>query len=484
MIKLIIWTIKNGGVRKIDIENNPKIMREILESLASLMVIDAQGRIVYINQNYMDDLGIDKKDDVIGKNVIQIIPNSGLPNIVKTGNEEIGVVWKFNNGKSLVINRIPIMEADGTIIGAIGFTTFDEMNDVSIFIREITKLKKEISDYKSELVKIRGAKYSLNQIIGTSSNIIRLKKLIQRVAQTKSTVLLSGETGTGKELFAHAIHDQSERRHKPFVRVNCASIPNDLLEAELFGYEEGAFTGAKKGGKPGKFEMADQGSILLDEIDQLPLYLQSKLLRAIQEREIDRVGSERSKEIDIRLICTTNKNILDLVDRGEFREDLYYRINVVNFEIPPLRVRIDDMEILVEHFIKKINATLGLHITGVTKELMILFKSYDWPGNIRQLEHTLERAANFAITGTLSLEHVDLLLQNRSNSRIPSARGDFQESFSKTTDSFETIKAQAEKEAIVNALIFTKGNKKKASELLKMDRSVLYEKLKKYRINV
>ena len=231
--------------------------------------------------------------------------------------------------------------------------------------------------------------------------MVETKELARKVAQTKSTVLITGETGTGKELFAHAIHQASTRRHQSFIALNCAAIPKDLIESELFGYEEGAFSGARKGGKPGKFEMAHQGTLYLDEIDQLPLLVQSKILRAIQEKEVERIGGTRTTHTDIRLICTSNRNLRELVDKGEFREDLYYRIHVVSLHVPPLRERLDDIPELVNHFIAKINRGLGLNIRGIERDVLESFKRYYWPGNVRELEHVLERAANIALSGYL-----------------------------------------------------------------------------------
>ena len=227
------------------------------------------------------------------------------------------------------------------------------------------------------------------------------------MAQTKSTVLITGETGTGKELFRACIHHASSRNHQPFIALNCAAIPRDLIESELFGYEEGAFSGARKGGKPGKFELAHRGSLYLDEIDQLPLPLQSKILRAIQEKEIERIGGTKVIDTDIRLICTSNRNLLELVENGEFREDLYYRINVVTLNVPPLRERLEDIPELVKHFIAKINKGLGLNIQGVHNDVLKYFKNYAWPGNVREVEHVLERAANIALSGYLHLYHFE-----------------------------------------------------------------------------
>jgi transcriptional regulator with PAS, ATPase and Fis domain len=332
-----------------------------------------------------------------------------------------------------------------------------------------------LNQFKKELQKLRGAKYSLNNIIGSSEAITEAKELARKVAQTKSTVLITGETGTGKELFAHAIHQASPRRHQPFIALNCAAIPKDLIESELFGYEEGAFSGARKGGKLGKFEMAHQGSLYLDEIDQLPLPLQSKLLRAIQEKEVERIGGTGTICTDIRLICTSNTNLMELVEKGEFREDLYYRVHVVSLQVPPLRERLDDIAELVNHFIAKINNGLGLNIQGVHKDVLKSFARYRWPGNVRELEHLLERAANVALSGYLNVYHferfVPRLLDGTPSKPI--------KKFANLND----LRIKLEKDAIINVLKTTKGNKKRAAEIFQIDRSVLYKKISRYKIN-
>lgn len=308
----------------------------VLDSMPGIVVTDLQGRIMFLSEKYAEILQVDRKESV-GKHVTEIIPGTRMHIVAKTGIEEMGSIFKLKNGETVLVNRM-LVKKNGQVIGVAAFGSISERDEISTSatIEKINKLSQEVKQYKNELTKIRGAKYSLDRIIGNSLKIIKMKELIIKVAQTKSTALINGETGTGKELVAHAIHQQSNRNHQPFIRVNCAAIPSELMEAELFGYEEGAFTGARKGGKIGKFELANCGTILLDEINQMPLYMQSKLLRVIQEREIERVGGTRPKEIDVRFIFTTNQNLFDLVKQDKFREDLYYRINVVSIDIPPL----------------------------------------------------------------------------------------------------------------------------------------------------
>lgn len=449
------------------------ILESALETLDGLIITDVDGKIVFLNKKYAEIMNV-SQEAVIGKQVRDIIPQTRMDIVAKTGEAEIGSVHLINGNIPVVCNRIPIKN-NGQPIGVVAITTFRKLDEVNGLLEEINRLNFELKHYKAELGRLRGAKYSLEQIIGDSAKMKHVKALLQKIAPSTLTVLISGETGTGKELISHALHQLSPRRHKPFIRINCAAIPRELLEAELFGYEEGAFTGAKKSGKPGKFELANGGTLLLDEINELPLYLQSKLLRVIQEKEIERVGGVKTIELDIRLICTTNKNMQELVRKGEFRQDLYYRINVVEINSPPLRERAEEIESLVVHFIEKVNRNHGLNISGIQSGVLQLFHKYDWPGNIRELEHVLERAAVIAGTGELGIEHFDYLMP-RIIETVSDDSGD------SAGQSLEEAKELAEKQAIVKALFRSNGNKTLAAEELHIHRTVLHQKIKKYGI--
>lgn len=449
------------------------ILESALETLDGLIITNSEGIIVFLNKQYAEMMHV-SVEEAIGRHVREIIPQTRMDIVAKTGSAEIGSVHLINGSTPVVCNRIPIIK-DGQPIGVVAITTFRKMDEVSGLMGEIDRLNIEIKHYKSELGKLRGAKYSLEQIVGDSSRMKQAKDLLRKVAPSTLTVLISGETGTGKELISHAIHQLSPRRHKPFIRINCAAIPRELLEAELFGYEEGAFTGAKKSGKPGKFELANGGTLLLDEINELPLYLQSKLLRVIQEKEVERVGGVKTIDLDVRLVCTTNKNMLELVRKGEFRQDLYYRVNVVEINIPSLRERTEEIEPLVCHLIKKVNRNHGLYITGIHSGVLNLFHKYNWPGNIRELEHVIERASVIAASGELGLEHFDYLLP-----RILEAVTDDLKDIAGA--SLEEAKEVAEKQAIVKALLKANGNKTLAAEVLNIHRTVLHQKIKKYGI--
>jgi PAS domain S-box-containing protein len=450
-----------------------EIMKYLLEAIDFVLVTDADGKIVFINNNHAKILGV-TPESLIGKPVQNVIPNTRMHIVAKTGEEEIGSVFKLKNGQNIVCNRIPIRKGKD-IIGVVAITAFKEMNELIPLLEQIDRLNIEIHHYQKELRELRGAKYRVDNIVGNSAEIIKLKKIITNVAQTNSTVLISGETGTGKELVAHSIHDLSKRRYKPFIRLSCAAIPENLLESELFGYDEGAFTGAKKGGKAGKFELAHEGSLFLDEINQLPMIMQSKLLRVIQEKELERVGAISSKRIDVRLICASNQSLLELVKEGKFREDLYYRINVVEVNMPPLRDRLEDLELLVNFLVDKINLEQGIFISGVDKKVFDLFRLYTWPGNVREFEHVLERAANSILKGQLKVEHFKFM-------RIFQAGAS--ENDQNTGEKLEDIRGKAERNAIIKAVVEAGGNKSQASEKLGIDRSVLYDKIRKYKISI
>lgn len=455
-------------------EENQDIFYYILDSMPGIVVTDLDGKIIFLNEKYAELLQVDRHE-AIGKDVSDIIPGTRMHIVAETGREEMGSLFTLKTGESVLVNRM-IIKKNGKKIGVAAFSSFSTADDLSTHatIQKISHLSQELNQYKSELTKLRGAKYSLDHIIGKSPSLLKMKELINKVAQTKSTALINGETGTGKELVAHAIHQQSKRNHQPFIRVNCAAIPGELLESELFGYEEGAFTGAKKGGKIGKFELANCGTLLLDEVNQMPLYLQSKLLRVIQEKEIERVGGNKPLEIDVRLIFTSNQNLFEMVQQRKFREDLYYRINVVSIDLPPLRNRVEDIPMLVEYFIKKINKELGLSISGIDDKVISIFQGYNWPGNIREMENTLERAANLALQGNLKLEHFEYLLLRMEKENVNN----------ETEINLESARIRAEKETIIKVLAQTNANISAAARVLGINRSVLYEKLNKYQIKI
>ncbi len=456
-------------------KNFNNILFHAIKSMYYTIVTDEKARVIFLSKNYEELLNI-KPDDYIGRPVQEIVENSEIPRVLKTRKEEIGHLFTLKDGLTVVCNRIPIIDK-GVLYGVISSATFYDLNKVSPLNNQIEELKKENMEYKKRINELYSKQqYSINQVIGDSDKISDIKNTVVKFANSNLTFLITGETGTGKEVFASAIHNLSSRKNENFVKINCAAIPKDLLESELFGYEPGSFSGALKSGKIGKFELANHGTLLLDEIGEMPLALQSKLLRVLQENELERVGGIKTIKLDVRIICSTNQKIEEQVEKGLFRRDLFYRINVVEINLPPLRERLEDIRPLSKFFIDKTNVSYGLGITGLKKEVYALFNEYKWEGNVRELQHVLERACVTAGSGPLKLEHFDFLLSRiYKKDRIKN---------DKLNDSLNNITAEVEKEKIIKTLIETKGNKTSAAKLLNIDRSSLYNKLKKYNIDI
>jgi transcriptional regulator with PAS, ATPase and Fis domain len=433
-----------------------------------IVVVNIDGEITMINNPYCSFLGI-KKEDAIGKHVTEIIPNTRMHIVAKSGKREIGDVQKIK-GNQMIADRIPIF-VEGKLVGAVGTVVFKDIAELDSYVKKVTVMEKELEFYKAELKKALGSKYTFENIIGESDAINQAKKLAKKVSKTRSSILILGESGTGKELFAHSIHNESPRSNYPLIKINCASIPKDLLESELFGYEEGAFTGAKKGGKPGKFEMANNSTIFLDEIGELPMNMQAKLLRAIQEREIERIGGTKSTTLDVRIIAATNRDLEKMVKNGEFREDLYYRLNVIKVTIPSLRERKEDISMLAKYLLRKVSDDMGRFVTEITPKAMELLEEYDWPGNIRELENTIERAINLVDKeARIKVSHLPYYIQSLNNNNA---------------DTFYNINlkklvSELEITEIKKAISISKGNKFHAAKMLGISRTSLYEKMQKY----
>ncbi len=452
----------------------------IFESFHNFIIVDKNGIVVFFSKSYARFLGKDR-DEVIGRHVADVIQGTRLPEVLETGIEEVGKIMTLKNAEtnctvSAICNRLPIRkdgEENGEIIGAMGEAVICDFADVFRLYEEVETLRLQNEEYRSQIAELHEAKLSISNILGDSVTIQELKSIIRKVANSSISITVTGETGTGKELVANAVHQLSRRSKQPFIKINCAAIPKDLLESELFGYEPGAFTGANKQGRIGKFEMAHKGTILLDEIGEMPLELQSKLLRVLQEKEIDRIGGAKPIPIDVRIICSTNRDLAELVSQGNFREDLYYRINVMEIPVPPLRDHFEDLPILCRYFIDECNQDNGLNIFGINEDVYDFFQAYHWPGNIRELIHALERACVMLGSGELRVEHFDFLLRRM----IAKEKNDETQGVS-----LRDHKEHSEREEIIKALAETHGNKSATAKLLKIDRSLLYNKLKKYQI--
>ncbi|WP_257350659.1 sigma-54 interaction domain-containing protein [Pseudalkalibacillus decolorationis] len=447
----------------------------ILENIDGLVVVDKGAKIVYMNEKLAKSVKADPKK-IIGKHIKDVIPTTKVHLAVETRKPSIAD-WYVLENHTIISTRYPIYNNEGQFFGVVEYDVFDNYHLLKNFLKKVESLNSELDYFKNELKRLQSSKYSINNIIGESASIKKLKDEIRQAAATNSTVLITGETGCGKELVAHAIHDLSNRNHGNFVRLNCSAIPSELFESELFGYESGAFTSAKKGGKIGKFQLANSGTLFLDEVNQMPYSLQPKILRALQEKEIDKIGGKHSLSIDIRIISAANEDLRTLIKEGKFREDLFYRLNVIHIRVPPLRERKEDIPKIAESYIIHLNQFLNRNVESISEEVLVMFMNYQWPGNIRELQNMIERAMNRIDwhERTLSLEHFDNL-SNRADDRINLVDIDIE-------NPLEEIKKKAEREAIVQVLNMCKGNKTKAAKHLKIPRPLLYQKMNRLGID-
>jgi len=459
-------------------DSKQEIFMEILDGILEnpyigIIIVDTEGYINKINKTYLEILGL-REEDTLGKHVLEITPHSRLPEVLRTKEVHLADHWPVNNHDTIVF-RMPLYK-DGKLIGAMGQSLVLDAAGVKILSKKLKELEGELAVYKDVVSSIYSSKYCFDSIVGEDVDLINVKSIARRASNTGSTILITGESGTGKELFAHAIHQASPRADRAFVRVNCAALPDSLLESELFGYEEGAFTGARKGGKPGKFELANRGTIFLDEIGDMPLAMQSKLLIVLQEREVERIGGTKPIQVDVQVIAATNRNLEDMMRKGKFRADLYYRLNVVSLHVPPLRERPDDVRLLALYLIPNLNQRLHTGVETISEEAIRLLCAYDWPGNVRELENLLERALNLADLNRetrLTTDHFPSL--NRLVVTSPDRA-------IKLIDNLGEAVEQVERETILRALQKTNNNKAQTAKLLGLNKSVLYRKLAKYNL--
>ncbi len=415
-----------------------------------VIAVDTDLNITHINKTGSDMLGLEA-DRVVGRSLVdEVRPESTLLRAFKTRNYFSGIEIGFGcpaGHKSFMCSVDPIRDSSGHGIGAI--ITLAEKRQV------ISMAKRIGGNY---------AKYRLSDIKGKDAELLRQLELAGVAAKTNSRVLIMGESGTGKELFAQAIHNESNRRNEPFVAISCATIPRDLIESELFGYRGGAFTGARREGHVGKFELANRGTLFLDEVNGLPLDLQAKLLRVLQQNEILRLGDTRPIPIDVRVLAASNCDLMNEVEKANFRKDLYYRLNVVEIFIPPLRSRIQDLELLIEHTMKRLCREMGIPRPKISQEALEDLKHYDWPGNVRELENCMERALLLAQGKTIERIHIA--------GRIMEESVDVRNTPASLRQNYKRI--------IQETLNQCGGNLSMAARRLKIARSTLYRKIKEF----
>jgi transcriptional regulator with PAS, ATPase and Fis domain len=442
---------------------------EIIEqSSEGTVIVDRDANIVWMNERYARRFGLESAQVAIGKPCESVIPGSLLREVVRTG-RPILLDMQDTPKEPLVVMRLPIHDDTGEVIGAIGFALFDELRSLSPMLKRYMSMQEELASTRS-LLRARQSKYNFAHFIGTSAASLEVKRRARRSASAsaESPVLLLGETGTGKELLAQAIHGASPRAHKAFVSINSAAIPEALLEAEFFGTAPGAFTGADRKGRVGKLQLAQGGTLFLDEIGDMPLPLQSKLLRVLQEKEFEPVGSNEMIQSDVRVIAATSMDLEAAIKRGEFRADLYYRLNVLPIQVPPLRDRLDDLPALSEAILEELRSQHELN-----GEALELLGQHAWPGNIRELRNVLERAA---------LLSDDLILDA---TEIRAAIGTFTPVERSVTlnleptprETFSEARERSDRQVIEAALAQCGGKVVEAAAQLGLGRSTLYKKM-------
>jgi len=452
-------------------------MIEVLDYLEEgLHIIDASGKIVYYNSFAQKIDGVDV-EKAVGRHLIEIYPSlneetSTLLTVIRTGEPILRKEQTFVNYKgekiTTINSSIPI-KSRGKILGAI---------EISKDITQVRELSEKIVDLQDQLYSTKTTKnpsresahFTFFDIVGQNREILRLKALSKKAAEADVPVLISGDTGTGKELFVHAIHNGSKRRHNPFITQNCAALPSNLLEGILFGTTKGGFTGAED--RPGLFQLADGGTLFLDEINSMPLDLQSKLLRVLQDGNIRRVGGTKIKNVDVRIIAATNVDPEVAVQNKQLRRDLYYRLNVISFSIPPLRERLDDIEVLTHFFIEKFNQKMGKSVKGVDGEVLRIFREYPWEGNVRELEHLIE--------GIMSLYDMEMIQEDHIPPKIK--RNLLQKPIEIREMALNKVMQETERALIQDALRQTDDNITHASELLQIPRQTLQYKISKYKL--
>jgi transcriptional regulator with PAS, ATPase and Fis domain len=506
--------------------------RSMFEVLArdalGLMVVDREHRIVWISEGYkkfLPALGVETTADFVGHRVEDVVPNTQMGAVIETGQPML-VDLLSNRAGTFLVSRLPLRDDAGRVIGALGLVLLDHPETtMQPLMHKFAKLQRELDDARAQLAAQRRPKYTIASFVGASPAAFEVKRQARRMAATEATVLLLGETGTGKELLAHAIHAASARASRPFIGINIAAVPDTLLEAEFFGVAPGAYTGADRKGRIGKFKLADGGTLFLDEIGDMPLALQAKLLRVLQEHEVEPLGSNTIERVDVRVIAATSRDLAAMVTDGRFRADLYYRLHVLPLHLPPLRDRVGDLPALAEAFVEDITRRSSLPLRSLAPSALAWLARQRWPGNIRELRNVLEQALLFSDDAVLDERH---FVAVRSGSMPFEAKGDGAASAlggappvasgpgphrdaaaafpAQTLDALATAGVDAsgaglsalplppslslptlsqrvaslELEAIRDALLATNGNRVAAAKRLKISRATLYERLARY----
>ncbi|QSX05953.1 sigma 54-interacting transcriptional regulator [Sedimentibacter sp. zth1] len=472
----IVGIITNNNIRDrfyAKVEDLHIMTEEAFDNICEAVCIcDSNGEVIYWNKA-SEKLYNLKKDKIIGANIANYFPNALTSKVFKEQKAYKYVLHQPVKGKEVFLSAVPIFNKNNQMTAVI--TTDKDINELD---KLMDKLKRE--EEKSKYYEVRykeqiKKQYSFSTIISKNKKVIEAIALSQRISTSNANIMITGESGTGKDVFARAIHDSSGRKGK-LVALNCSAIPEELLESELFGYEEGAFTGAVKGGKIGKFELANNGTLFLDEIGEMPIKMQSKLLRVLQDGIINRLGSDKSIKTNVRIISATNIDIKSAIENDKFRNDLYYRLAVVNIELPPLRERKDDIRELTKYFIKEFSEKENISIDSFDDEIYDIFSEYCWEGNIRELRNVVQRIVILSNDGIIKKEDIpEYILIYKSNTNISTMI----ENLENDLDFDDNIK-KIEIKMLKEAINISKGNRSKAAKLLKINRTTFYYKIKQY----
>ncbi len=456
--------------------NNTHLLTLLSSLCQGTIAIDQDCRIVWISEQYRQFLDLPAQQQVQGQPVEDVLPSTQLPRVVQSGQPNFLDLMQINQ-RWCAVTRLPLKDRDGKVFGAIGFIFYDDLDNLQPLFDKFARLRKQLISQNI----IRSSKYALDDLVGNTAAVRQIKRQAMRAAQLDTTILLLGETGTGKELLAQGIHTASPRRLGPFVGINMAALPEALVEAELFGAAPGAYTGANRQGRQGKIQLANGGSLFLDEIGDMPLSMQAKLLRVLQEREVEALGSNRLEKVDVRIIAATSKDLKSLVEQDRFRADLYYRLNVLPIHLPALRQRRDDIPLLSQHLLTSIQQDANLPALTLSPAALAWLQDYHWPGNVRELHNRLERACVMAEgqqiqPGDLGAadEHPSPPLQTPPQTSTPEAAG---------THSLKACRADAERQTLQAALQHCHFNKSQTARYLGISRATLYVRLKQYNLS-
>lgn len=462
-----------------------------------MMLVDRQARVVWINEQYkrfLPALGFQRVEDFVGHPVASVVQNTQMHHVLETG-KPILIDLLTNRAGTFVVSRIPLRDKQGEVIGALGIVLFDHAEtSLQPLVGKFALLQRDLDDARRELASQRisqqnsqrngqrQSRYTFASFVGASAAAVEVKRQARRAAQSSSPVLLLGETGTGKELLAHAIHASSSRSDKPFISLNIAAVPDTLLEAEFFGVAPGAYTGADRKGREGKFRLAHGGTLFLDEIGDMPMALQAKLLRALQEGEIEPLGSNKLIQFDARVIAATSRDLNKLVREGHFREDLFYRLNVLPIRVPPLRERREDIAALVEVLGEDMALRSGAQPPELSAEALALLSVQVWRGNIRELRNVLEQATMRSDSHRIGLPQLAAVLRESGIEQLeplpmPSLPTRVLPPVTQGVRPLAEQVAELERQAIAAAMLATRGNKVAAAKMLAISRATLYERL-------